>query len=310
VIASSADRPSPAARRRSAEAAEAWRASPLYRAAENVLGGVAPDDVDGAREAATLLLSDADWAGALLAPLVRALADEPLLEPPLRVQRDAGRLGVVLFDAPAVRVSAAIITAHEVSRQAPPPRVVVTGRVAVTRYLRAGGAVFEQWTAEPADDTFTQAAAGLARCTAILRPRDGEVSALDGRVAGQRLIAASHDVVTLSAVVRAPAPFLREYDTGSGRLVRAATTDDGASRAAMLLAFLRASGGERAGVAFGVATRDPAFHLRWSAMRDWLVADAPAALPCLAEMADTDPHPDVRAAARATLARITVRRAA
>ncbi len=65
-----------------------------------------------------------------------------------------------------------------------------------------------------------------------------------------------------------------------------------------------------AGDRFEAATRDPAHFLRWGAMREWLALDVAAATPRLEEMAAGDPHPEVRAAARATLPLVARRIAA
>jgi hypothetical protein len=75
----------------------------------------------------------------------------------------------------------------------------------------------------------------------------------------------------------------------------------------MLLAFLRLAGRADAGPQFDAATRDPAFHLRWAAMREWLALDARAAMPRLEAMMVADPHVEIREAAARTLATIRLR---
>ena len=60
-------------------------------------------------------------------------------------------------------------------------------------------------------------------------------------------------------------------------------------------------GARDAAEAFESASRHPAFHLRWAAMREWLMLDARAARRRLAEMGASDPNAEIRAAARATL---------
>jgi HEAT repeat protein len=49
---------------------------------------------------------------------------------------------------------------------------------------------------------------------------------------------------------------------------------------------------------------DPHFFVRWHVMRELLGLDAVAALPHLCRLASGDPHPEVRRAAGAVLARI------
>ena len=49
------------------------------------------------------------------------------------------------------------------------------------------------------------------------------------------------------------------------------------------------------------ALASPHFYTRWHVMRELLALDAEAAQPHLVRMAEADPHPEVRAAARQTL---------
>ena len=132
---------------------------------------------------------------------------------------------------------------------------------------------------------------------------DGEVVVLDGRTEATLLDPVPGDVVTVSFAAHGGG-LTREYDRATGRLVRAASNDEAASRTRMLLTLLRVSARADAGNAFDAATRADAFHLRWAAMREWLALDAHAALPRLRALADGDPHPQVRATARVTLAQV------
>jgi HEAT repeat protein len=50
--------------------------------------------------------------------------------------------------------------------------------------------------------------------------------------------------------------------------------------------------------------RSEHFYARWQTMREFLALDAGAALPHLREMAERDPHREVRGAAEQTLARL------
>ena len=298
-----------AARTRSQALAAQWQRSAERRMLAATFDDPTATDLPLARRRAETLLGDAGWAEALIAPLVSALRDEPLLDPPLRVNREGGRIGAVLFEAPAVRLSVSILSAAALAAAPEPAKVALTGRVAVTRYLAAGDALVQRWTAPPIVDGIVPAEGASLHGTH--RPHDGAVSVLDGRTEGQVMLAATRDVVTLTALLRAgAAPLMRQYATRDGTLMRSATTDDGASRAAMLLTLLRVSGRADAAATFEAASRDRTHHLRWSAMREWLATDARSAWPRLAEMAAGDPHPEVRGAARATLARVAERRAA
>lgn len=258
------------------------------------------DAAEPAAARAEALFAEADWLGALLDPLVEALAADPWFEPPLRSSRDPMRAGAVLFDCPVVAITMSVTNAAALAQAASQPAsIVFTGRMAVARYVRTGGARWRRWRTEPASPGFTAADAPPVAQIADFAPRDGEVSRLDGRIEAQLPYGARHDIVTLTATVRAGASVLmRGYDDGL-RLARIASADDGASRVEMLLSLLRHSGRSDAAPAFLAASRDPAFHVRWNAMREWLALDASAALPRLIEMATLDPHPEVRTAAAA-----------
>ncbi|UIJ45621.1 hypothetical protein LZK98_01260 [Sphingomonas cannabina] len=292
-----------AARARSAEINAGRRASAPVRMLAETLDAPATE----LRQRATALLLDMHWVEALLAPLVDALAADPLFDPPFKVSRDPARIGAVLFDSPGVRVSAAVLSARGLAA-ALPRSVVVPGHVAVTRYVHAGGVMLRRWRVEAAGADFSSATAPPAVEIMPFVLTDGDVVVQDGATDGHVAVGAKSDVVTLSVMIRPPETALvREYAIIDGRLLRASTLDDYASRGAMLLTLLRTQGRTDAGHVFEAATRDRAFHVRWSAMREWLALDARAALPRLAEMAAGDPNSEVREAAGSTLAAIRAR---
>lgn len=264
-----------------------------------------------AADRAEQLLADPDWAGDLLAPLMKALAADPLFEPPIKVHRDALRIGAVLFDCPAASIAASVTSASAMIRLPPPRTIVFTGRIAVTRTVRAGGARLRRWRADTMAPAF--GAADAAPCSMLepVRLEDGMIHRTDGRCQAQLICEAGSDVVTLVATIRAgAAPLMREYDIDSGALLRVADADDRPSRTEMLLRFLRVAGRADARACFDDATRASGFHLRWAAMREWLALDAAAAAPRLAEMACDDPHAEVRTAAACMLPIVEQRLAA
>lgn len=256
------------------------------------------------------LLGDTAWVDALIAPLAEALREQPYRDPPFRVSRDPVRLGAILFENRIVSITAAIVGAHAQAALPPPRTIVVPGRMAVVRYVRCGGARLRLWEAEPAASDFSASAARPCVAIGERRLTDGAVLTLDGRTLGTLVEAGVDDIVTLTATIHAgEAPFMREYAIDTGALVRVAALDGRASRTQMLLAWLRVSGRADAGARFDAATRDDAFFVRWSALREWLALDARAALPRLREMAANDVNREVREAAGATLAMLTVRAA-
>jgi hypothetical protein len=286
------------ARPLSLEIAREWRNGSAYRAILCAFEGGAPE---GLADAAETVLAGTDWE-ALLAPLIAALSAHPFFEPPLRVSRDPVRTGLVLVDAPRVSISASLLDGDALPR---PATIVFPGYITVTRYLKAGGATLRRWETDPLTPDFSAATARPCRPLPALALEDGAIHRCDGRTRSQLLGDASGPILMLVATVRVGAvPLIREHRIADGALVRVVSADEAASRTEMLLAFLRRSGRVDASPRFDAATRDSAFHTRWAAMREWLGLDAGAAFPRLAEMADADPHSEVRAAAAATLARI------
>jgi hypothetical protein len=143
-----------AARTNAHEAIRAWRGGTAFRALDAAFADCPAGDPAPAMARATQLLGDDDWAGALLGPLLAALAADPLFEPPLKVTRDAMRIGAVLFDCPAVSITACRTSAAAMRRLPAPATVTFSGRLAVTRYVRAGGAMLRRWRVDPAGPDF------------------------------------------------------------------------------------------------------------------------------------------------------------
>ena len=69
----------------------------------------------------------------------------------------------------------------------------------------------------------------------------------------------------------------------------------------MMVSLLRTMEREDAVPLIVEALASPHFYTRWHVMRELLALDADAAHPHLSRMAEADPHPEVRAAARQTL---------
>lgn len=285
-----------AAHERSLAVAAAWRDGAGYRQAEAAFAGAGLTADDVAMRAAGLL-GDDRWMAALIAPLIDALAIDDWFQPPLRVSRDPLRIGALLFDHPLVTISGSILSADVLCSLPLARSVVVPGRLSVVRYWRSGGATLRRWQAERAGAGFSAQAAAPCRAIEPLRPSDGDVVMIDGRTQAMLIDAATADVVTISATIRADsAPFMREYAIDDGRLLCVAALDDQASRAQMLLAFLRHMGRADAATSMASATYDPAYFVRWWAMREWLALDVAGALPRLRELT-ADPNAEVRAAA-------------
>lgn len=284
------------ARTRSLAAGRAWVDDAAVRAVTARFADVTT--LAEGEAAARSLVDDAGWVEALLTPWIARLRDDPLFEPPFRSQRDALRTGMVLAETPAASVTMAAIDHLAPAARTMPDTVVVGGRVSWTRYLRGGEARLWRWRADPVDAGWHGGIAEPARPIGVQPLADGAVVRIDGRTDAMLLADPAAAILSVTITLRhGAAPFMREYDRRSGALVRVATLDDGAARSSMLLTLLRELGQADAEV-FDALSHDPAFFVRWDAMREWLAADARAALPRLRTMTD-DPHPDVRAAASA-----------
>lgn len=288
------------ARTRSAAVNADWMAGPAAAAATEFA------DITEAREIeqrAAAFLADPRRVETMLAPLLEALRADPWFEPPFKVSRDRLRTGAVLLDCPALTLSATVTSADALNRLPPAATLVLPGRVTLTRYLHGGMARMRRWRADRAGPAFSAATAAAAREIAPRTLQDGDLIRQDGRISGHLLTGAARDIVAVTATIKPGADALmREYAVADGTLVRAACADDAASRIEMLLTFLRVSGRADAVELFEQASHHPAFHLRWAAMREWLMLNAGTARGRLATMRADDPNAEVRAAAAATYA--------
>lgn len=278
----------------------AWRQGAAYRRLSR-----AWDDCitpEGGARAMAALLADADWADALFAPLAAALDADPLFDPPFKVSRDALRIGAVVDRRATGSLTATVMSARALANTPAPSTVVVSGRMTVIRVHASGGARLRRWRTVVVSDDASSAAMPPIHEQPPIALCDGDVITIDGRSDAYLIADAARDVVLLGATIATGASaVMREYDRASGRCVRIATLDERAARSQLLLSLLRATDTPAATPAFDAATRDPAFFIRWDAMRQWLTIDATAAMPRLAEMASDDPNAEIRIAAARTL---------
>lgn len=267
-------------------------------------------DADQAIAAARSILSDPGLVDGLIAAPLAALAGDPFFDPPFRVSRDAVRMTAILIEHPAARLSVTVLDAAAVRAMRFPDRFVIPGRVSVSRHVRAAGAILHCWRTEAATDDFRLDDAPACRRLAPERLKAGAITVQDGRIEGQILWPGTADTMAVTITLASPAaPLVREGDIETGRIRRAAAPTVAASRRTMLLRLVRELGRTDADPVFDAASRDPAFYLRWDAMREWLMLGGAAPGRRLTELAADDPHPDVRAAANATLAAIARRNA-
>jgi hypothetical protein len=248
-----------------------------------------------------------DLIEACLEPLAGAALADPFFRPPLRRAAGEVHAGLLLFDRPSLSIQLAAIgvDALAAKRHFREGRASIsfTGQRTLFRFLRAGGASLSFWEAPFIGDGFTADAARRCRLVDRRRLADGDTIELDGRRQSFVIDHAVSDLVYLQAVTPFGAgPLVAEYDSETLTLVGASSTDELSSRIQLMLALLRAMDRRDAAPVFREMLGSRHFYARWQAMREFLALDAELALPHLREMAATDSHPEVRAAAAATLA--------
>lgn len=292
------------AERTSRDLARDWAESQSAGRIATLLDDACATDADRAIDRAHRLLTDETWVAGMLRPLMAALAEEPLVVLPLGARRHAGRTTLELHRSLAARVVVTVWDAPADRASTPGNRIVMSGRIGVARYCRAGGLILHRWRADPVPHSLDGIAALHAARAETITVRDGDIIVSDGRCEGTVVVSRRDLVVTLAVQLQAgAAPVMREF-SARGRLLRAASTDPRASRMLPLLTLLRLQGRTDAAAHFAAASMHAAPWLRWAAMREWLALDAAAARSRLAEMAKDDPASEVRAAAALTLAQV------
>ncbi len=273
---------------------------------QTALAAAAGDAPDAAIDRLLPWLTDTRWLAQRLSAAVAPLATDPYARPMLHMVGEGGGAGgLILAECGTIRLSLQLQPV-ETGSAAPTTITFVPGHIA-TRILRSGGAQVAAHhvalTAAEAAGAFTAAAA--TRCTGDpARPlRDGEILRRDGARTAWTLFAATGDVLALELAItpRSPLP-VRTHDRASGRLIHLAASRRDSSFRTMALTLLRDMARRDAAPLFEQATHSDDFAARWAAMREFSALAPAAAHSRLAAMAAADPHPEVRAAAKATLA--------
>lgn len=250
-------------------------------------------------------LADPRWLGARLAEALALLAVDPFARPPLRIVGGGGGPGgLILAECGAIRLSLQLLPFEAT---APPTTALfVPGRAAI-RVLAAGGArlTLHHVALSAAEEAGAFTAAGASPCRSD-PPRAlaaGDMFDLDTARTSFTIAGATGDVLLLELAVQPPSPLpMRTYELVSRRLTHLSASRRDSSFRAMTLALLREMDRRDAAPLFVEATLAEDFAARWSAMRDFVALDPATARLRLADMATSDPHPEVRRAAVATLA--------
>lgn len=252
-------------------------------------------------------LSDTGWLCRRLDAAQALMAADPFARPPLRPVGggDGGCGGLILAERGTIRLTLQL-RPFAASANAAASALFVPGHAAL-RVLRSGGALLceHRVAVSPAEEAGQFTANAAAPChSQPPRPlREGETLRLDTARQSFSLAGGDGDVLLLELTVQPPSRLpIRTYDLASGRLTHVSASRRDSSFRQMALALLRHLGRTDAAPLFVAETASEDFAARWHAMRELIALDAAAARAPLADMAASDPHPEVRRAAAATLA--------
>lgn len=287
-------------------AAQRWSVQPLITRLDREVKELEPRTSEALIGASRRFMDRSAEVEAMMAELIGECRADPFFRPPFHPLVNEVHHSLLLYHHPDLSISLGVtgvdMLAAKKTGRTGGASINFTGYVSLLRFLKSGGATISFWEASPIDDNFVSAEAGTCRMTECRRIRDGEEIFVDGRHQSFAIEHAEGDILFFQAVARAGcAPVGVEYDSDSFACIGASSTDEASSRLQMMVSLLRALGRDDAFPLFEEALASPQFYTRWHVMREMLAMDAEAALPSLKHMAEADPHPDIRAAARQTL---------
>ncbi len=295
-----------AARQRGVLAQKRWRARPDVEALALALDALAAEPPVTLADFAMRLqpwLDETGWLDACIAEACAAMRDDPFAAFPFRPAQGKAVHSLTLLQTAHADVSLCWIDALALP-QAQERTAVFSATLSAIRIVRAGDLVIRPHQLDQMQGQPPAVRSGERRIVV-----DKDTLFLDNRRESLSMLYATTDAVLLRISCRLPdATPHRRFDLTTGQLVATAQANDNVSRMLPLLSIARLAGrARRAAPLLADLARHPDPHLRWSAMREWLVADTLAAAGALPAMAANDPDAMVRAAAAATLAVLTER---
>jgi hypothetical protein len=300
----------PAAHRRSykgvEDCARRWSRHPLMTETERALVGLEHRSPEAVLAVARAFMDRTQDIDALMDELLSSSAGDPFFRPPFQPMSSDIHNAFLLYHHPDLSIALGATGVDMLAAKKAGPRgatsIGFTGVTTLFRYLRAGGATISFWEAPPITASFDATRAGNARLVDRRRVEDGEEIVIDGRHQSFIIDHATSDMIFFQALVRVDAaPVAVEYDSKTLSFIGASSTDETSSRVQMMVSLLRTMDREDAVPLIVEALDSPHFYTRWHVMRELLALDAEAALPHLRRMAESDPHPEVRATASQTL---------
>ena len=286
--------------------AKKWGSHPLMTELERAVSEMRPRTVEGLLAAARRFIDRTGDIDAMLSEFIATSRLDPFFRPPFHPLSNEIMSSLLLYHHPDLSIALGVTGVDMLAAKKAGKRgatsINFTGYVALLRIVKAGGATLSFWEAPPIPREFVAAEAGACRLTDRRRIADGEEIVIDGRFQSFVIEHAESDMLYFQAVARAEAaPVGTEYDSASRRFIGASSTDEASSRVQMMTTLLRTMGRDDAFPVLEASLEAPQFYTRWHVMREMLAMDAEASLPALRRMAEGDPHPDIRAAARQTL---------
>ena len=279
---------------------------PMAELAER-LAPISGGDPDAIMAEAAQFLDRTEIFDAAMSDLIAAAGRDPFFRPPLRRVVSEVHLGLLLLDSAKLSILLAITTPDALARKRMSRKgaasITFGGQHNIFKFLKAGGAILSFWEAPRIEMGFTAESGGRCRKVGERPIEDGETIFLDGRCQSFVIEHAVSDIVYIQAVTPSgAAPVSVEYDADTLSFAGASSTDEIGSRVQMMVSLLRLLDRHDAAPLIRECLASPHFYVRWHVMREFLALDAERALPSLREMAEADPHPEVRAAAAHTLA--------
>jgi len=271
------------------------------------LASVEPDDSNGIMKVASEFVERPDLIDTAMIDMLRAAAADPFYRPPLRRVHSQVHLGLLLLDSPKLSILLAVMTPDALAAKrrsrAGSASITFGGQCNIFKFLKAGEAVISFWEAPAIEAGFTADSSRCCRKIGQKRIVDGDTFSIDGSRQSFVVEHAVSDLVYIQAVTPAgAAPVSVEYDADTLSFAGASSTDEIGSRVQMMVSLLRLLDRRDAAPLIRECLASPHFYVRWHVMREFLALDAELALPSLRKMAESDPHPEVRDAAKQTLA--------
>lgn len=283
-----------------------WGRQPLMTQVERELSELDEKTPEAVLRIARAFMNRTGDLDALMGDLLTASARDPFFRPPIHSISGDIHTGLLMYHNPELSIALGVTAVDMLAAKKVGARGVTsisfTGITTLFRYLKAGDATISFWEAPPITDNFAAAEAGSARLTDRRRIKDGDEVLIDGRYQSFVIEHATADMIYFQAMVRpGAAPLAAQFDSQTLAFLSASSTDEASSRVQMMVSLLRTMERDDALPLIIEALESPHFYTRWHIMRELLAMDADAALPPLRRMAERDPHPEVRAAARQSL---------